>query len=88
MNRQPSGWAPCANTAYTVPFCTTQKLACPLKKAALVHCRIPLLLIENIVVMLPGMVLGTNGAAPIPGDVEYAYTVPLIVAVNDPLRVV
>lgn len=84
MNRHPSGCAFCWNNAYTAPFCSTQKLACPLKKAAFVHCSTPLLLIENVVVISPAIVLGTNGAAPTPADVEYVYTVPLMVAVNDP----
>lgn len=57
-NTQLVGWAPCCKTAMITPEGRTQKLAPPLKKASLVHKRVPLVLSENVVVRLPGVVLG------------------------------
>ena len=43
-----------------MPEGSTQKRAFPLKKAAFVHCKVPVLLKENVVVMSPGVVLGVK----------------------------
>ena len=63
MKTQLVGLAPCWKTAMITPEGRTQKRAPPLKNASLVHSRVPVLLNENWVVMLPGLVLGTNCAS-------------------------
>ena len=60
MKIQDVGWAPCWKTATTMPEGSTQKRALPLKKELLVHCKVPVLLKENVVVMSPGVVLGVK----------------------------
>lgn len=74
---QPSGCAPCTNTATKSPLGRIQKRAPPLKKPGLVHNSDPVTLSENVVTISPGVNEGANKEYAAPVAAENCAVVPL-----------